>query len=82
MKLLILMIATTYLSPYKVPSFVLGTLRAFLLIFRTTHLTDGEMESEILNNLSKFTDLASGRVKLGTHIFLMPKSLSPNHCAY
>lgn len=82
MRLLILIIASTYLSSYNVPSIVLGTLPAILLIFNTTHLTDEEMESEILNNLSKFTQLASGRTKLGTHAFLMSKSVSPNHWAY
>lgn len=49
----------TYLNPYNGPSLVLSTLPVFNLIFRTTHFTDEEIESECLSALSKVTHLVA-----------------------
>ena len=72
-----LTIRDTYLSPNSGPSIVLSTLQVFNLVFRATHFTDEEIESESLNALSKVTHLASGRAQPGSQVFFMPKSQSP-----
>lgn len=82
MRLLILITDAIYLNPCSVPGMVLSPLPASDFTFRATHFTDEELESESLNISSKVTHLASGRTQPGSQVFLMPKGLSPTHCAY